>query len=214
MASLPVTFLVTQLYRNSPFLQWKATSPHPRLWLWLWLRRNAHMGWGTCLQGVCYICMWQFNAFENQWSSFTPPASTFSSSLLSPWKSHLYFPCPIESAAYLTGPSDTSSILMQGTKWWISSNLVLCEIKMSPLSTQTSWKMQKALVCNTILKMPSLWDQGVNAAAMSFLCHLVPQIKVHFNQTFYHFLIANISLIPVGVFDINYSVEGLHYQFS
>lgn len=152
------------------------------------------------LSPVCFLHMHvtEFSAFENQWSSFTPPDSTFSSSLLSPWKSRLYFPSPIVLAVYLTGPSDTTSFLMQGTKWWISSNLGLCEIKMSPLSTQTSWKMQKALVCNTVLKMPSRWDQGVNAAAISFLCHLVPQIKVHFNQTFYHFLIANISLMPLG----------------
>lgn len=54
----------------------------------------------------------------------------------------------------------------------------------------------------------------VNATAISFLCHLVPQIKVHLNQTFHHFLIGNISLMPVRVFDINYSVEGLHYEFS
>lgn len=61
--------------------------------------------------------------------------------------------------------------------------------------------------------MPSSWDQGVNATAVSFLCHLVPWIKVHFNQTFHHFLIANISWVPVRIFDINYSVEDLHYEF-
>lgn len=62
--------------------------------------------------------------------------------------------------------------------------------------------------------MPNSWDQGVSAAAVSFLCHLVPQITVRGNPTSHHFLIANISLVPVRIFNISYSVEGLHYEFS
>lgn len=103
----------------------------------------------------------EFNAFENQGSSFHPPDSNFSSFLLGPWKSSLYYPCPVEWAAYVTGPS-TTSFLMQRTKWWISSNLILCEIKMSlKMSTQTSWKMQKALACNTALRCQTAEIRGL-----------------------------------------------------
>lgn len=104
-----------------------------------------------------------FNVFWNQWSSLPPPDSTslaFSSDFLY-WKSSVSFPRPVASAACLTGLSDTTLLLMQRTQWWISSDLMLCEIKMSPLSTETPEKMQKALACNTTVRCPTAEIRGL-----------------------------------------------------
>lgn len=73
--------------------------------------------------------------------------------------------------------------------------------------------MQKALARNTALRCQTAEIKGLMLLPYHF-CHLVPQIKIHFNQTFHHFLIANISFMPVGIFDINYSNEGFHYEVS